>query len=418
MKENNLGIYIHVPFCRSKCPYCDFYSVILSKNGAESTKTAYIEAILHNINDFFTQNESKLVDLCKNNGNLSIFIGGGTPNTLNFTQIEYILSTIVKKTEHIFTQNAPKEPNLCKNSKNVLENCEISMEMNPFLHKYDEIVEFCVKIHESGVNRLSIGAQSFDNEVLKKLGRLHKAEDVIETVKAAREAGFKNISLDLMFGIPGQSIETWLDTVRQAVSLPITHISLYSLEFMEGTRFTKLLDEGKIAETEPELDREMYHKAIEILHEAGFEQYEISNFAREGYQSKHNTKYWNFDEYVGFGPSAHSLLIGDDGIARRYSSPADLDEYIADPLSQELYEELSIEDQTSEYTFTALRMNRGIDLNKFHARFGMDFFERFPKAKGELQEFIDTDCVELTDNKLRLTVKGFDISNRIFELFV
>lgn len=187
---------------------------------------------------------------------------------------------------------------------------------------------------------------------------------------------------------------------------------------MDGTRFTKLLDEGKMQETAPEIDREMYHRAIDILKSAGFEQYEISNFAKQGYCSQHNMKYWNMDEYVGFGPSAHSLLIGDDGIARRYFNVADLDAYIANPLEHECYEELTMMDQMSEFAFTALRMNRGIDLGEFKERFGKDCFEAFPNAAKELEEFVETECVELTDNNLKLTVKGFDISNKIFELFV
>ena len=265
-----------------------------------------------------------------------------------------------------------------------------------------------------------MAAKLDDDEHINSSLRYATDEDIQQIVKnhihaalLAKEAGFDNISLGLMFGIPGQTEEIWEDTVRQAITLDCQHISMYSLEFMEGTRFTKMLEEGKMHETPEEDDRRMYHKAVEMLEAAGYIQYEISNFAKPGYESHHNSKYWMLEEYAGFGPSAHSYIAN-----RRYSNPADLGIYIKDPLGKIVYSENTVFDDMSEFVFTGLRMSRGVDLEAFREKFGMDIWAAFDSAREEFEKFAAEGYAEISEDRIRLTLKGFDISNKIMCLFV
>lgn len=404
MTTNSLGIYIHVPFCRSKCPYCDFYSVVSGQNDRFlERKSQYTAALLAEIKDF-CRNNSEKAEKCIVN---TVYFGGGTPNLLKNDEFSRIITLI-------------------KNEFN-LENPEITVEFNPFLmDKNDEnAIEELRTLRETGVNRLSIGAQSFDNGILKKLGRLHKSEDTIRTLNLARKAGFENVSVDLMFGIEGQSFETWMESVRTAIKLSPEHISMYSLEFMEGTRFTKLLEEGKMKETPEEEDRRMYEEAVKLLSGSGYDHYEISNLAKPGFESKHNLKYWSLEEYAGFGPSAHSYIDH-----RRYSNAADINLYLsADDIDRirTVYEENSAFDDMSEYTFTGLRKSSGIDLMEFYQRFGTDFWTAFEFSKPLFMNFVKDGFAEIykekdqfgfEHEKIRLTLKGFNISNQILCLFV
>lgn len=372
MKENSLGIYIHIPFCMSKCPYCDFYSTVLHE---KSVKDAFLDALLKEIDDFST-------DLRIN----TIYFGGGTPNLLSKDDVSLIISKIYNK----FQDKIDK-------------NCEISMEFNP---KTRENMEFYPEI-----NRISIGAQSFNDETLKKLGRIHKSKDIYESYNMLREMGYKNISMDIMFGIPGETLDEFKEDIKKVVSLNPEHISLYSLEFMEGTKFTKMLEEGKLKETSSSLDRSMYHFSVDYLKDNGYNQYEISNFSKIGFESRHNLKYWNLEEYIGFGPSAHSYLGG-----KRFKNVSDINGYILNPLDKEIYEKVCLDDMISEYTFTALRKTEGINLKEFKSRFNVDFWEYFKDSK---EEFMKYDrCIEMDENTVKLNVFGFDISNKILSLFV
>lgn len=404
----NIGIYIHIPFCLRKCPYCDFYSVAEVQQGKAETdamRGRFVKAICREIEAggrkygfAAPEGESRQVD--------TIFFGGGTPSLLSADELEGIL-TAVKKSFPIW------------------ENAEISMECNPATASAARLAAY----RNLGINRLSIGAQSFDDGVLRILGRLHSSADTLRTVEEARRAGFDNISLDLMFAIPDQTEEIWKDTLRQALELDPQHISFYSLEFMDGTPFTRQLEKGEIAETEAEADRKMYRMALDILEEGGFGQYEISNAAHGiGNVCRHNMKYWGLEEYLGFGPSAHSYMVGSDGRGMRFNNVSSIEKYLKsweDHLEDvgasavEAFSENTLIDDVSEYIFTGLRKNSGIDLGDFRRRFGKDLWEFYgDQVREEFEEYAEGGFAVETDEKIRLTVKGMNISNRIMALFV
>lgn len=403
----NLGIYIHIPFCLRKCPYCDFYSVAEAQQGKseiEGLRARFVKALCREIESGGRKygmkartGEARQVD--------TIYLGGGTPSLLMPHELEEIMDTVRKNFE-------------------LSGNAEISMECNPATASKDKLEAY----RRAGVNRLSIGAQSFDDGVLRTLGRLHNSADTLRTVEEARRAGFDNISLDLMFAIPGQTDEIWENTVRRAVMLNPQHISFYSLEFMEGTPFTDRLEKGEIRETEAEADRRMYERGLEIMGKAGFIQYEISNGAL-GLENvcRHNMKYWGLEEYLGFGPSAHSYMTGPDGRGIRFNNVSSIEKYLRvwenpEDRGQSAVEALcenSLTDDVCEYIFTGLRKNTGIDLKDFRKRFGRGIWEFYGEdVMKELEEYADGGFAAVTDDNIRLTVKGMNISNRIMALFV
>ena len=403
----DLGIYIHIPFCLRKCPYCDFYSVAEAQYGKAETdaiRGRFVKALCREIEAGGRKygmkapaGEARQAD--------TVYFGGGTPSLLTPQELEAILDTVRKCFK-------------------VAENAEISMECNPATATREKLAAY----RGAGVNRLSIGAQSFDDGVLRTLGRLHNSADTLRTVEESRSAGFDNISLDLMFAIPGQKDEIWESTVTQAVMLRPQHLSFYSLEFMEGTPFTDRLDKGEIRETEAEADRRMYERGLEIMAEAGFIQYEISNGAL-GLENvcRHNMKYWGLEEYLGFGPSAHSYMTGADGRGNRFNNVSSIERYLKswenpENRGQSAVEALcenSLTDDVCEYIFTGLRKNTGIDLKKFRKRFGRGIWEFYGEdVMKELEEYADGGFAAVTDDNIRLTVKGMNISNRIMALFV
>lgn len=382
--EQKLGIYIHIPFCLRKCPYCDFYS---TASHDKETRERFLSALCKEIENY---GQGQVVD--------TVFFGGGTPSILDGGEISRIMSKLAEC--------------FC-----IEDDAEISMECNPATAAADKLAAY----RKAGINRLSIGAQSFDDEVLKTLGRLHDVSQIGDTVETARRAGFDNISLDLMFGIPGQTEVIWLDTVKKAMGLNPQHISLYSLEFMEGTPFWKMLREGSLTETEAEDDRRMYEKGLTLMAEGGYHQYEISNAAQPGRECRHNLKYWNLDEYIGFGPSAHSFA---DGVRR--SNPDKLDEYCANAEqgifgrgASDFWEENTFMDNVSEYMFTGLRKNAGVDKDAFLRKFGRSIWDVYgAECRTEFEEYVRGGFAEDTDESLRLTLSGMNISNRIMAIFV
>ncbi len=320
----------------------------------------------------------------------SIFFGGGTPSLMEPRHIADIIEAL-------------------KQAFDVAAGSEISMECNPKTLNADNLAGF----KAAGVNRLSIGVQSFDDEILKGLGRVHKAGDAIETIKLARKAGFDNINIDLMFAVPRQNMDKWLATVKQALELKPEHISFYSLEIAEGTPFDKMVENGEMKETPVELDREMYAKAMEMLAEAGYEHYEISNAAFPGKECKHNEKYWHFEDYLGLGPSAHSFVGG-----VRMFNPSDLEKYMADPTAVEDTHINDFYDNVSEYVFTALRTKKGVDFDKFKNTTGEEFWSVFRDCKEEFRSYV-TDGFAVEDEKhIALTKEGINISNKIMAIFV
>jgi len=383
-----LGIYIHIPFCLRKCPYCDFYS---TASHDKETRERFLSALCKEA-DFYGScyGKDRIVD--------TVFFGGGTPSILEADEICRILSKLREK--------------FC-----LAEDAEISMECNPATATYEKLAAY----RAAGVNRLSIGAQSFDDEVLETLGRLHDTAATRQTVAAARQAGFDNISLDLMFGIPGQTQQVWQETVKQAIALEPQHISLYSLEFMEGTPFWKMRETGAMTETEAEEDRSMYADALELMTAAGYHQYEISNVALgRDRECRHNLKYWNLDEYLGFGPSAHSFI---ENVRR--SNTEDVEAYCRAMEDSDFggavdfCTENTFMDNVAEYMFTGLRKNEGIDLEAFRRKFGKTLWEVYgPECRAEFEEYVRGGFAEETEDWLRLTLEGMNISNRIMAIFV
>ncbi|HWQ80470.1 MAG TPA: radical SAM family heme chaperone HemW [Anaerovoracaceae bacterium] len=391
--NNTLGLYLHIPFCIRKCNYCDF----LSFGGiSDEDQKAYFRSLLREISYYSEIYGNKYyVD--------SIFIGGGTPSLTE----ESLVSELIRAVGSGFTVGA---------------NAEITIESNPKTLTKSKLDAY----QEAGVNRLSIGAQSFHNGLLNSLGRVHTAGDFFTTYSMARECGFRNINIDLMFAIPGQTMELWMDTLTQAVGLAPEHISFYSLQLEEGTPFFSMFQEGSLKETDEELDRDMYHCAVEDLKGNGYLHYEISNAAKAGRQCRHNLKYWSMEDYLGLGIGAHSFLDG-----TRFSNETDLERYVkigmqdaAGP-GQKAYSPFTVwshrnsrEDSISEFLFTGMRKTEGVNLKEFAARFGRPVEEIFSSNWRRIQRFIEEEYLIHSEDNLRFTEKGIDISNTILTEFI
>lgn len=428
--KNTRGIYVHVPFCMSKCPYCDFYSIPVGMTAgkrASQTSTAADASGMAApalIEDFAKALEKEIAYYgarkeYTNKPVESVYFGGGTPCLLGESQFERIMRAL-------------------RDDFEIMPDAEISMEANPAAVTADKLRAFC----DMGLNRLSIGAQSFDRDVLRTLGRLHSAGQIAETVDAARAAGLENISLDLMFGISGQTEKSWEMSVAKAIELAPAHISLYSLEIMDNTRFARDLDKGIYRQTTEDADRLMYAKALEMLDAAGYRQYEISNVSKPGYECRHNLRYWNMGEYIGLGPSAHSFVGG-----ARYSNAADARAYISQASTHgkadgqthgqadrkpdgrldgrldgrpEIcgYHKNTREDNISEYLFTGLRRSCGISKADFRERFGEDIWQIYADERAEFDEFVRGGFAFEDEDSIRLSRKGMDISNKIMMIFV
>ncbi len=437
--DRKTGLYIHFPFCVKKCNYCAF----LSFNADESVRRDYANALMHEI---------ELAGR-KFSGRIStIYFGGGTPSIMDVSLMSLIMKAI-------------------KRNFDVLPDAEITIEANPgTLGIKDRVVRAKLIAYRSmGINRLSMGVQSMDNVRLHMLGRIHTAENVVRDVTIARELGFDNINLDLIFSVPGESTEDALEDARKIIDLRPEHISCYSLQLEEGTPFYEMAEQGRISEVPDEEDRETYHRIIDLLRESGYEHYEISNFARmegagrapgfvsetdaeagspEGgtggndrsrYRSQHNSLYWSLDNYIGLGLGASGFM---DGI--RYRNTDDLEEYfrtIADGQLPVMEEMINLAfDNISEAVFTGLRRREGITyeeaeaaylLNAEHIEAGGDtadtdedipadelFRKVFSGSLKEAEEYAAQGLLVMDEHGLRLTEQGVDISNGIMSLFV
>ncbi len=373
------GLYIHVPFCSSKCNYCDFNSYAGRLDVAQS----YFDALKKEIELYYNTMRYNIID--------TIFIGGGTPSCVNQNYINEVLT-------------------LCKIKFNISESCEISIESNPGTLDIEKLNTY----RSSGINRISIGLQAYQSKLLKYLGRRHSKEDFIASVELAKKAGFININADVIFGIPGQTMKDWAKTLKVLVGLDITHISAYSLKIEEGTRFGDMLENGELTQVEDELDRNMYHYAIDYLKENGFMQYELSNFAKEGYECKHNLTYWKCVDYLGLGAGAHSLLEGE-----RFSNKYTIEKYInaiekgLKPVEERYQMEYS--DRISEYMFLGLRLNQGVNNSEFKKLFDQDMFNVYEESFKELQH---KKLIEICGESVSLTRLGLDLANQVFVKFV
>lgn len=377
MKE--IGLYLHIPFCIKKCKYCDF----VSYNKNNDMIDIYIDALIKEMDMYQNMLREYKVK--------SIFIGGGTPSILDIRKINEIVKHLHK-------------------NFNISRDIEFTIESNPgTLDK--EKLEFYNSI---GINRLSMGLQSLNNEILKFIGRIHSKEEFIENYYSSRNAGFKNINIDLIYGLPGQDLKDWESTLEGVIQLKPEHISAYSLKIEEGTAFSKLYEEGKLSLPNDEEDRDMYHLAINLLSKKGINQYEISNFSRFGYECRHNLIYWNNEEYLGMGVSSHSYRN-----KNRFSNSNNIKEYI-DYISRDklpiVNEELrNRKDEITETIFLGLRLNRGLDLNRFSARFGVSIFELYGE---KIDKLVSLGLLTTENNHIKLTSYGMDVSNQVFVEFI
>ena len=376
---NTVGLYIHIPFCRQKCMYCDFPSWA----GKEGQMQGYVDALTKEIRKRGTEYTDQQV--------VSVFFGGGTPTTLTIPMLEQLMQAVFE-------------------NWNIAEDAEITTEANPGMLDG----EMAAALKKMGFNRLSMGVQAWQNRLLKELGRIHTIEVFRENFKAVREAGFTNINTDLMFALPNQTMEDWQETVKNIVAMNPEHISAYSLIIEEGTPFYDRYEKGELKPAEEELDREMYHWAVDYLAEHGYEQYEISNFAKKGRQSRHNRIYWQAEEYLGMGLGSHSYMNGE-----RFHNIYDLQEYIrADgdvSLLKEDIERITEEDALAEFMFLGLRLTEGVSFAGFQERFGQGMKNIYGS---QIEELVKDGLLEEDGIGIRLTKRGVDISNYVFEKFL
>jgi len=378
MPQNPLGIYVHIPFCRAKCSYCAFVSQVCDLSVQHSYVAALCREIAAAGGDFSVPADT-------------VFLGGGTPTLLPATDLTQILQAI-------------------RETFALTEDAEISLEANPGTVD----VASLKLLRQAGFNRLSLGVQSFDDQVLRGIGRIHRAAEAAQAVGMARSAGFENISMDLMFGLPLQSLNSWRETLARAVSLEPDHISAYGLKLEEQTPLALLVASGQAALPAEREEEAMYDWLNEFLPQQGFSRYEISNYARPGRECRHNLKYWRYQPYRGFGVAAHSF----NGIAR-FANTEELSRYIArieaGESAEEFRETLDEPDRMAEYVFLALRTTAGLSAMDFEVQFRRSFTDYFAVAIAELKK-----SGMLTNEKeqWRLTEKGLKLSNQAFVKFL
>ena len=377
------GVYIHIPFCKSRCSYCDFATDVF-KN--EETVERYVNALVTEIQNskFKIQNSKSEID--------TIYFGGGTPSLLKPEQLEKILNSVFQEFS-------------------VDENSEITMEMNPATVTLETLKDY----KRLGINRASFGAQTFDDTELKRLGRRHTAADVRETIELLRKANYENVSFDLIAGLPRQTLKDWERNLTEALKLLPEHISLYLLEIHEGTPLAEQIRSERQPLPDEDLAGEMYELMLEKLAEKNYQQYEISNFSLVGFESKHNSKYWQFAPYFSFGVSAHSF----DGANLRWANERDTFAYVKKIESGEspVAEKTELDENTrrAEYAFLRLRLNEGIDLQNYKEIFGIDLTKEYAEDLARIQE---AGLIEMTGKNLRLSKKGIVFSNEVFSVFV
>lgn len=384
IKKRKLGIYVHIPFCVKKCKYCDF----LSSPASEETKDQYIQALLREIDSYREKAQAYQVQ--------TIYFGGGTPSSIAGQQI----SMVLRKIQDVFQITN-------------MQNLEITIEVNPNSGLQEKLEAY----RKIGINRVSIGLQSTHEEELQLLGRSHTYEDFMECYFGARKAGFMNISVDVMSALPNQSMEKYEETLRRVAELNPEHISSYSLIVEEGTAFWERYGEGKEWEYElpdEELDRKMYEATKQILREYGYERYEISNYAKAGYESRHNSSYWIRRPYIGFGLGASSFFEG-----KRFDNCTKMEQYIgnSETWEQRIHniEEIQKKTAMEEFMYLGLRMTKGIEKQKFYEEFGVTVADVFGNAIEKLKGW---KLLEENSERLWLTEYGLDVSNVAFQEFL
>ena len=363
-----LSVYIHIPFCKSKCNYCSFTSFV-----NQDKKKGYLYSLLKEIDSY---NPSEFLN--------TLYIGGGTPSIIEPEMLYKIY-----------------------NKFNFQENSERTIEVNP----NDVTKSYMSELHDIGFNRISMGAQSFDDTILEQIGRRHNSHDIYSAVEIIKEAGFDNISLDLIYGLPNQSIEGFKHDLTEVINLKIPHLSLYGLKIDEGCTFYKNPPQNLPSD---DIQADMYLLAGEITRENGFEHYEISNYSLKNYHSRHNTNYWNCGEYYGFGVSAHGFI---DGI--RYSNTSDLEKYLNNPIEHEFGKFLTNQEKLEERIFLGFRLSKGLNINDINKDFNIDFKKKYTNV---IDKYCSLGYIEETPFGYKLSDtkehNGFLVSNIILSEFL
>lgn len=375
--KNKIGIYVHIPFCKKKCDYCDFISYC----GKDDFIEKYVDSVKKEIEH--VKIKSKIT---------TIYIGGGTPSYIDSKFIVQILEKIKEK--------------------NVAQDAEITIEVNPGTVTQEKLQDYI----DCGINRISIGLQTTNDELLKQIGRIHNYEQFLETYKLAKKVGFKNINVDLMLGLPNQRIIDLKESLENVLKLAPKHISVYSLSVEEGTPIANKIENGKLKLPDDELERNMYWYVKNTLELNGYKHYEISNFAKKGYESKHNMNCWNQMEYVGIGTAAHSYRD-----ITRYSNTEDIKEYIKNVQKGEfeknriIHEIQKEEDSKKEFMLLGLRKIDGLKISEFKNKFGDNPIYLY---RNELKKLSDEKLIIIQDDSIRLSNKGIDLANLVWEEFV
>jgi len=380
-----VGIYVHIPFCKQKCKYCDFISFQNCENYFDDYFECLKKEITEKANEINSENKEILID--------TIYFGGGTPSIVCEKYIEEVLNKIYEY-------------------YNVSENAEITVEVNPGtvdkfkLEKYFEI----------GINRLSIGLQSTDDKLLKMLGRIHTYKEFENTYDLARKIGFKNINVDLMIGLPNQSLENVHDSLEKIVQKNPEHISVYSLIIEENTKMFDLIEKGELELPDEDVERKMYWSVKKFLEENGYIHYEISNFSKSGFESKHNANCWNQHEYLGFGIAAHSYFNN-----IRYSNIDNLRQYIENWKNEQsvynivFHEHQNKDDMMKEFMMLGLRKIAGVKISEFKEKFVDNPIFVF---RNQLNKLVKEGLIEVLENNIRLSDKGLDLANEVWMEFV
>ncbi len=369
------ALYIHIPFCKHKCIYCDFYSVITTDN-----INSFLSALKKEI-EYYAQeySDERIIT--------SVFFGGGTPSLMDVEYLNEILIQISKCFK-------------------IAVDAEITIETNPGTISFEKLKAF----RQTGFNRISIGVQSFNSEELKFLTRIHSKEAAISTVEEARDAGFENINVDLIFNLPKQTKEIWMNNLQQAVSLPVTHISAYSLILERGTILNKMVLDGKINLQDSDYDAELYSLTIDFLTKKGFHQYEVSNFCNDGFECKHNNAYWHYQDYLSFGTAAHSFMNG-----KRWWNFSSLSKYISEIENEGTavrnFEILTEDEKLNEYVMLALRSN-GLNINKFKQKFGNEWLNQ---KENYFDELVENNFADLNSETIKLTKQGYAVCDEILK---
>lgn len=370
----NIGLYIHIPFCISKCRYCDFYSIVSN----ESMRSIYIDRVFDQMWETAGMYPDMIID--------TIYIGGGTPSVMSSEMMKKLFSAIA-----LF---------------NLKDNCEITMEINPGTIDPQK----AAVMKRSGVNRISMGVQSMCDDELKVLGRSHDSRDVKTANRLMKKHRFENISMDLLFAFQSQSEESFKKTLSETVAMGPSHISAYPLKIEDGTEFGRLYKEGRLELFDEEIDRSMYHYMISFLESKGYSHYEISSFAKKGFESKHNLKYWALDEYIGIGVTAHSFIN-----RTRYKNQDDLYSYINDPMKKTQLSRYTVDDMMKEYMMLGFRRINGICADDFQKKFGMSLYDIY---KDRIDELKRRGLILSEGDRLYLSRIGLDYANQVFGAFL